>query len=168
MQTLAGICKQKHTTKHCLEIYFKLYIALQHYACKDIVVNFFYCKISTLLYTYLAHSLLVFGLITFVCSSSFSRVIILTTTEQQKEFQLYEITKKFSCHRVIESKNKDFSVGDLVDGHYGWRTHTITYGKGIPGKPYGTQKNRPCCPHFSIHSLVLVSLGCLGEQGRRK
>ena len=28
-------------------------------------------------------------------------------------------------YRVIQSKNKDFSVGDLVVGMLGWRTHTI-------------------------------------------
>ena len=32
----------------------------------------------------------------------------------------------YSCtYRVIQSKNKDFSVGDLVVGMLGWRTHSI-------------------------------------------
>ena len=28
-------------------------------------------------------------------------------------------------YRVIQSKNKDYSVGDLVVGMFGWCTHTI-------------------------------------------
>ena len=32
-------------------------------------------------------------------------------------------------NRVIESKNADFAVGDLVFAKYGWQTHTVTDGK---------------------------------------
>ena len=61
---------------------------------------------------------------------------------------------------MIESKNKDFSVGDLVDGHYGWRTHTITDGKDIPGKPYGTRKLDP-----TVHTSPSTGIGILGMPG---
>jgi len=33
------------------------------------------------------------------------------------------------CHRVIESKNDKFAVGDYVVGMFGWRTKTISNGE---------------------------------------
>ena len=34
-------------------------------------------------------------------------------------------------HRVIESKNEKFAVGDYVVGHFGWRTKTISKGEQL-------------------------------------
>jgi len=59
--------------------------------------------------------------------------------------------------RVIESKNKDFAVGDLVVAGFGWRTHTITDGK---------QKDQPV--HKIDPSIPLrasTALGILGMPG---
>ena len=61
---------------------------------------------------------------------------------------------------MIESKNKDFSVGDLVVGQYGWRTHTITDGKDIPGTPYETHKLDP-----AVHTSPSTAIGVLGMPG---
>lgn len=35
--------------------------------------------------------------------------------------------------RIIESKNPKFPVEKYVVAHFGWRTHTISDGKRIPG-----------------------------------
>ena len=34
-------------------------------------------------------------------------------------------------HRVTESKNEKFAVGDYVVGHFGWRTKTISKGEQL-------------------------------------
>ena len=34
-------------------------------------------------------------------------------------------------HRVIESKNEKFAVGDYVVGAFGWRTKTISNGEKL-------------------------------------
>ena len=47
-----------------------------------------------------------------------------------------------------------------MDGHYGWRTHTITDGKDIPGKPYGTRKLDP-----NVHTSPSTGVGILGMPG---
>ena len=61
---------------------------------------------------------------------------------------------------VVESKNKDFSVGDLVQGAFGWRTHTITDGKGKPGVPLAVVKLDP-----AVHTSLSMALGILGMPG---
>ena len=67
-----------------------------------------------------------------------------------------------SCHqlRVLESKNKDFAVGDLVVGNFGWRTHTINDGKTKEGLDFGVQKIDP-----SIPLRASTALGILGMPG---
>ena len=59
------------------------------------------------------------------------------------------------CHwfRVTESKNKDFAVGDMVVGFFGWRTHTISDGKNA-------HKLDP-----SIPLRTSTALGILGMPG---
>lgn len=32
---------------------------------------------------------------------------------------------------MIQSKNKDFSVGDVVIGEFGWTSHSISDGKSV-------------------------------------
>ena len=62
-----------------------------------------------------------------------------------------------SCRwsRVTESKNKDFAVGDMVVGFFGWRTHTISDGKKDP-----VWKIDP-----SIQLRASTALGILGMPG---
>lgn len=63
------------------------------------------------------------------------------------------------CHyRVTESKNKDYAVGDLVVGDFGWRTHTIS--DGTPGIMFPVRKIDP-----SITLSLSTSLGILGMPG---
>ena len=65
--------------------------------------------------------------------------------------------------RVLESKNKDFAVGDLVVGNFGWRTHTISDGTGkgpIPIDMGVPQKIDP-----SIPLRASTALGILGMPG---
>ena len=40
-----------------------------------------------------------------------------------------ELIKQLLSLRVTESKNKNYAVGDLVVGDFGWRTHTISNGE---------------------------------------
>lgn len=62
--------------------------------------------------------------------------------------------------RVIESKNKDFSVGDLVTGTFGWRTHAISDGKTNEAEMMYVQKIDP-----SIPLRASTALGILGMPG---
>ena len=62
--------------------------------------------------------------------------------------------------RVIESKNKDFSVGDLVTGTFGWRTHAISDGKIKEAEMMYVQKIDP-----SIPLRASTALGILGITG---
>ena len=62
--------------------------------------------------------------------------------------------------RVIESKNKEYAIGDLVVGDYGWRTHTITDGKPLPGFTFGVRKIDPTIPVSPS-----TALGILGMTG---
>ena len=34
-------------------------------------------------------------------------------------------------HRVVESKNSSFQIGDYIVGNFGWRTLTISNGKQV-------------------------------------
>ena len=58
--------------------------------------------------------------------------------------------------RVIESKNKDFAVGDFVVGGFGWRTHTI-----VSAGAQDTYKMDPPLPE-NMRSLGLGALGMPG------
>ncbi len=60
----------------------------------------------------------------------------------------------FSC-RVIETKNSEFTVGDLVFGNFGWVTHTICNGNP-EGHPHGLRKldpNSPISPSTAVGIL---------------
>ena len=57
-------------------------------------------------------------------------------------------------HRVTESKNKDYTVGDLIVASFGWRTHTISDGTG------GVRKIDP-----SIPLSPSTGVGILGMPG---
>ena len=61
---------------------------------------------------------------------------------------------------MLESKNKDFTVGDLVVGNFGWRTHTINDGKTKEGLDFGVQKIDPSSP-----LRASTALGILGMPG---
>jgi len=62
---------------------------------------------------------------------------------------------------VLESKNKDFTVGDLVVGNFGWRTHTIHDGTKKGPMDLGVpQKLDP-----SIPLRASTALGILGMPG---
>ena len=37
-------------------------------------------------------------------------------------------------HRVVESKNSSFQIGDYIVGNFGWRTLTISNGKQVTNK----------------------------------
>ena len=63
----------------------------------------------------------------------------------------------FLPSRVLESKNKDYAVGDLVVGNLGWRTHTVTDGKD---KDYRVHKL-----DSSIPLRASTALGILGMPG---
>ena len=39
-------------------------------------------------------------------------------------------TFRIKYFRVAQSKNKDFAVGDIVIGQFGWTTHSISDGTG--------------------------------------
>ena len=64
------------------------------------------------------------------------------------------------AHRVLESKNADYSVGDMVQGMFGWATHAISDGKVKPGLPYEAIKLDP-----AIHTSTSTALGVLGMPG---
>ena len=64
------------------------------------------------------------------------------------------------AHRVLESKNADYSVGDLVLGYFGWTTHTISDGKIKPGQEIGVVKLDP-----AIYTSPSTALGVLGMPG---
>lgn len=57
-------------------------------------------------------------------------------------------------NRVVESKNEEYSVGDLVLGQFGWTSHTISDGKG---------KSVKLDP--AVHSSPSTALGVLGMPG---
>ena len=42
-----------------------------------------------------------------------------------------KVTQGLFLYRVIQSKNKDFSVGDVVIGEFGWTSHSISDGKSV-------------------------------------
>lgn len=64
----------------------------------------------------------------------------------------------FPC-RVIESKNKDCTVGDYVVGSYGWATHTIVVPEESgPPKYYKLDSSMPA----DMRSLALGALGMPG------
>ncbi len=60
---------------------------------------------------------------------------------------------------MIESKSKDFAVGDYIVGRLGWRTHTIVPPQG-PGTP-DHYKLDPSVPE-NMRSLGLGALGMPG------
>ena len=64
-----------------------------------------------------------------------------------------------SCHwsRVTESKNKDFAVGDMVVGLFGWRTYTISDGKKDP-----VWKIDPSIPLRASTALGILGMPGLG------
>ena len=66
------------------------------------------------------------------------------------------------CHafRVIDSKNKDFGVGDLVTGTFGWCTHAISDGKIKLDEMMYVRKIDP-----SILLRASTALGILGMPG---
>ena len=47
-----------------------------------------------------------------------------------------------------------------MDGHYDRRTNTITDGRGIPGKPYGTRKL-----DHAVRTSPSTGVGILGIPG---
>ncbi|MEM7282234.1 MAG: NADP-dependent oxidoreductase [Pseudomonadota bacterium] len=56
--------------------------------------------------------------------------------------QIGEVMRGFSVGRVVESKNGDFAVGDIVTGGFGWQDYAVSDGGGIssvskvpPGTP---------------------------------
>ena len=60
-------------------------------------------------------------------------------------------------------------MGDLVDGHYGWRTNTITDGKGIPGKQYGTRKLDTAVRTSPSTGVRILGIpGCMSKEGGSK
>ena len=65
-----------------------------------------------------------------------------------------------SSYRVIESKNKDYAVGDYVVGMFGWRTHTIVPSGGDGGL-LNTYKLDDTLPE-NMRSLGLGALGMPG------
>ncbi|XP_074028309.1 prostaglandin reductase 1, partial [Leptinotarsa decemlineata] len=72
----------------------------------------------------------------------------------------YKNTKLFN--RIIETKNSKFPLGKYVVGGFGWRTHTISNGKGdsqsfLSQDPYLVED----CEDFSLSSI----LGVLGPSG---
>ena len=62
-----------------------------------------------------------------------------------------------SSNRVIESKNADFAVGDMVVANYGWQTHTVTDGKDVMAKLSKIDPTIPLSPS--------TALGVLGMPG---
>ena len=62
-------------------------------------------------------------------------------------------------YRVIESKNKDYAVGDLVQGYFGWKTHSICNGSS-EGHPLGLTKVDP-----TREISPSTSVGILGMPG---
>ena len=61
---------------------------------------------------------------------------------------------------MLESKNADYCVGDMVVGGFGWTTHTITDGKPKPGQDMGDGKLDP-----AIYTSPSTALGVLGMPG---
>ena len=72
----------------------------------------------------------------------------------------YTTSSHSHAHRVLESKNADYSVGDLVEGYFGWTTHAIYEGKVKPGMPYEAIKL-----DTAIHTSPSTALGVLGLPG---
>ena len=58
---------------------------------------------------------------------------------------------------MLESKNADYSVGDIVVGSFGWTTHSISDGKVIL---FEVIKLDP-----AIHTSTSTALGVLGMPG---
>ena len=64
-------------------------------------------------------------------------------------------------YRVVESKTPDYSVGDLVIGHFGWVTYTICV---VPkGKPDYLQSYIKLDPNMPLPPST--TLGILGMPG---
>ena len=61
-------------------------------------------------------------------------------------------------HRVTESKNKDYAVGDLIVASFGWRTHTISDGKPPPGVSFGFSKVDPSIPLSPSTALSILGM----------
>ena len=61
---------------------------------------------------------------------------------------------------MLESKNKDYAVGDLLVSDFGWRIHTITDGTKNEVLGFGVQKIDP-----SIPLRASTALGILGMPG---
>ena len=72
---------------------------------------------------------------------------------------IYVVNICSPAHRVTESKNKDYAVGDVVVASFGWRTHTISDGKPLPGVS-GVRKIDP-----SIPVSPSTGVGILGMPG---
>ena len=62
-------------------------------------------------------------------------------------------------YRVIESKHKDYAVGDMVFGGFGWTTHSICNGDP-KGHGHGLRKLDPSLPVSPS-----TALGILGMPG---
>ena len=69
-------------------------------------------------------------------------------------------TATLHLHRVTESKNKDYTVGDLLVAFFGWRSHTISDGIRPSSVGFGFYKVDP-----SIPLSPSTSLGILGMTG---
>ena len=65
----------------------------------------------------------------------------------------------FAC-RVTQTKNKDYNVGDLVCGHFGWQSATVCSGNVSSSPIPVVRKLDPSYPHPA--STALGILGMLG------
>ena len=73
---------------------------------------------------------------------------------------MHVIVYTFHC-RVVESKNAEYSVGDLVVGRFGWTTHSISSGaKSGDDTTSQVMKLDP-----AVHSSPSTALGVLGMPG---
>ena len=75
---------------------------------------------------------------------------------------LQEITNKPKnfFFRIIESKNADYKVGEVVVAHFGWRTHTIVGEVTLKASPPILRRIDP-----SITISLSTALGILGMPG---
>nr|XP_023017475.1 prostaglandin reductase 1-like [Leptinotarsa decemlineata] len=77
-------------------------------------------------------------------------------------FPIGETMVGYQVAKIIETKNSKFPLGKYVVGGFGWRTHTISNGKGdsqsfLSQDPYLVED----CEDFSLSSI----LGVLGPSG---
>ena len=70
---------------------------------------------------------------------------------------MYILDSHSHAHRVLESKNADYSVGDIVVGSFGWTTHTIS---DVKANQFKVIKLDP-----AIHTSTSTALGVLGMPG---